>query len=149
MIGGFETYPDRKNFELVKKIFQFHRKYERYLNHLQSCARILLIRPSGQGNSARNEYRGIFKMLKESHLLFDLLDLQEMEQAKVQTGRYSVVLLPGVQKLGISVAENLRNCGAVLVATGAALREEPGFSEPDVWSDDWRTVVREFEGAIC
>lgn len=127
MIGGFETYPDRKNFELVKKIFQFHRKYERYLNHLQSCARILLIRPSGQGNSARNEYRGIFKMLKESHLLFDLLDLQEMEQAKVQTGRYSVVLLPGVQKLGISVAENLRNCGAVLVATGAALREEPDF----------------------
>ncbi len=125
IIGGFETYPDRKNFPLVREVFQFHRKYERYLNRLESTANILLLRPSGQGARAMDEYRGIFRMLKESHLLFDLVDVRETEQIVEKAGRYSLILLPGIDWLEPSAAEALETSKAVVAATGAALRRQP------------------------
>lgn len=72
-----------------------------------------------------DEYRGIFRMLKESHLLFDLVDVRETEQIVEKAGRYSLILLPGIDWLEPSAAEALETSKAVVAATGAALRRQP------------------------
>ena len=39
IIGGFETYPDRANFEDVKEVFAFQERYEEIFDKLKSVAR--------------------------------------------------------------------------------------------------------------
>lgn len=124
IIGDFETYPDGQNFEGTKRVFAFHKKYERYLNHLASCADILLVNPM-EGTRAEAEYRGIFKMLKEAHLLFDVLDGREAEILEEKAGKYSVIILPGTQTLPESTVRILSESSSVMIGTGLALRNQP------------------------
>lgn len=39
IIGGFETYPDKMNFEGTKRVFRFHKKYEDIFSRLQPAGR--------------------------------------------------------------------------------------------------------------
>ena len=122
IIGGFDTYPDKRNFEGVKKIFRFHEKYEDYFSSLQSCASILLVNPLESGAEAQKEYLGIYKMLKEAHLLFDVTDVRETAILESKANAYAAVILPGVEELPSSTAEALEKSGAVIIGTGLTFR---------------------------
>lgn len=124
IIGGFETYPDKANYEGVKRVFAFHKKYESYFNSLKSCAEVLLVWPMDVVPQAEKEYPGIFKMLKEAHIQFDVLDGREMEILEKKARDYSVIILPAVETLPDSTADALKKSGAVLVGTGLALKED-------------------------
>lgn len=76
IIGVFDGYPETEPFDFVKEIFKLkERTAAKYLG-FRSEAPILLIKPSVGGA----EYRGIFRALKEAHLLFDVV-LQEQLSA--------------------------------------------------------------------
>jgi len=95
IIGVFEDYPDEDGFEMVKEVFDFHKKHEQYYGNFTSVAEIALVKPglSPMTNGSK-EYQGIFKMLKEEHILFDVLCQCNLENRLQDLGRYSLLILP-------------------------------------------------------
>ena len=124
IIGGFETYPDKMNFEGTKRVFRFHKKYEDIFSSLQPCGEILLVNPAGDGEDARKEYLGIYKMLKEAHLPFEVMDGRETELLAEKADAYRVIILPGIKELPIKAAQALEKSGAVIIGTGLALEKD-------------------------
>lgn len=126
IIGDFEDYPDRDNFDKVKEVFRFHEKYEKYFGNLKSQAKILLINPApfGSHSPATQEYLGIFKMLKEEHRLFDVVDAAELDGVIKRLDRYELIILPGIRLVKSSrFLQALKNTKAGVAATGLALME--------------------------
>ena len=54
----------------MREVFAFHEKNEGVFGHLKSRSRVLLYRPS----KSDKEYLGWFILLKQAHVLFDVLD---------------------------------------------------------------------------
>ena len=123
IIGGFEDYPDYDNFETVKEVFHFHKCHEKYFGHFKSLAKILLLTPSTFGTDP--EYLGIFKMLKESHQLFDVMDVERDAWIASKIDQYSLVIIPGITSLPVSILNALSKTNASILATGGALQENP------------------------
>ncbi len=125
IIGDFETYPDKENFEYTKRVFHFHKKHEQYFNQMQSVAKILLVHPGAYASleKQRKEYQGIFKILKESHLLFDVIDGKEEAEIIKKADLYRTIILPAVDNLSPETVEALEQSKAVIVGTGLALMQ--------------------------
>ncbi|MDR0730777.1 MAG: hypothetical protein LBF63_03850, partial [Treponema sp.] len=127
IIGSFEDYPDRENFETVKKIFHFHRKHEKYFGNFISQAKILLVKPNPlYQHSSSGEFAGIFKMLKEEHRLFRVAEQSVLDQEAEQLDRYDTVLIPGIPKTGSGKFDGaLETTRARIIATGLSFEEQP------------------------
>ena len=122
IIGDFESYPDRTNFQGVKDVFQFHIKYEKYFNNLETCASVLLMAGSSM---KRDEFRGIFKMLKEEHVTFDVIPENSSFLTAEFLDSYRIVILPGINHLEEKTIEMLEKSHAHLIATGMSLKDNP------------------------
>lgn len=117
IIGSFPDYPDRDNFEAVREVFRFHRQYEALFAHVRSQARVLLLRSSNQA-----EYRGIFKALKEAHVLFDVVKAEEEDRVAEILDVYDLLILPGVPAVHSErLKDALLHAKASVVATGCSL----------------------------
>lgn len=93
--GVFEGYPDRENFDAVKEVFEFHKKNEAYFGSFQSVADIALIKPEVKVLAdVESEYLGIFKMLKERHIQFDVICQENLEERVEGLKRYLCVIVP-------------------------------------------------------
>ena len=116
IIGAFPNYPDRENFESVREVFHFHRQYEELFAKLKSEAEVLLVRSGSQA-----EYRGLFRILKEAHILFDVVSADEEERIAELADRYRAVIIPGADEFR---SEKLRaallHTKAVVLSTGAS-----------------------------
>ncbi len=127
IIGAFEGYPDRENLETVSSIFRYHKQHEALFGQLQSVADVVLVKPSPSSvRDSSKEYFGVFKMLKESHIQFDVIKQDRLERLAANPAK--IVILPGVEKLEPSELEQLaewRKCGLHIVATGGALAGQP------------------------
>lgn len=124
IIGAFEDYPDRENFEGVKEVFRFHKRHEAVYSHLKRQAKILLVTEQvfGMHGGSSRETLGLYKMLKENHLLFDVVDHRELDKAAQRLGDYEWVLLPGTSRLQDGpFLEALRQGTQKVLATGLAL----------------------------
>ncbi|MBD2869448.1 family 10 glycosylhydrolase [Paenibacillus arenilitoris] len=122
IIGAFEGYPDQANMEKAKNVFRFHQEREALFGQFLSEADVVLVKPSASMRDARQEYLGVFKMLKEEHMLFDVV-LQERLPHIAGTGA-KVVVLPGIEALTdeeLGVLTGLRGRGVHIAATGGAL----------------------------
>lgn len=124
IIGGFETYPDSENFDGVKRIFRFHEKYTELFSRMKSTARVLLVCSYGN-EDAMEEYKGIFRMLKESHILFDVMDGREQERLLQRLEQYQLVIFAGQQILDDSVTDKLANSDIKILATGLSFENQP------------------------
>lgn len=124
IIGGFETYPDWANFEDVKEVFAFQERYEEIFDKLKSVAKVLLVRSYGSGE-AQKEYRGIFKALKESHILFDVVDGREEERLAALADRYEMILFAGQERLSEKVRKRLMMSNCKILATGLSFEKDP------------------------
>lgn len=122
--GGFETYPDRANFEDIKEVFAFQERYEEIFDKLKSVAKVLLVKSYGSGE-AQKEYRGIFKALKESHILFDVVDGREEERLAALADRYEMILFAGQERLSEKVRKRLMMSNCKILATGLSFEKDP------------------------
>jgi hypothetical protein len=118
-IGRLDNLEDRSVLQNVKEVFQFHKKNEKYLHHNNSNNRVLVLHSGG------NEYKGIFEMLTENHVLFDVMEhwciTNDDVPREIET--YDVVILPDVKNLSDAQCERLDeyvNAGGNLLATGFA-----------------------------
>ncbi|MFD0679195.1 MULTISPECIES: alpha-amylase family protein [unclassified Paenibacillus] len=121
IIGVFEDYPDRENLPTVADIFKYHKEHEAYYGSFQSAADVALIKPGGPAPANMKEYQGLFKMLKERHILFDVIHENNLLNKKQDLSRYQAVLIPDIPELGASeleVLEELYREGVQLIGTG-------------------------------
>ncbi len=117
IIGVFADYPDRDNFEYVREVYSLHAKNEAYFGKLHSLATVLLIKPAGNNNL---EYLGIFKALKEEHILFDVVRSGEIGPVFEKLGRYRVVMIPDISCITDEHWDALKVADITVVVTGAS-----------------------------
>ena len=129
IIGAFEDYTDRTNYETVREAFHFHREHEQLLGGgLTPRVNAALVRPHGTDVKAKQEYYGVFKMLKERHIPFAVIDQNALAQRPPALLAAQAVILPGLSAVDDACADvlaGLRDAGTAVVATGAALRQSP------------------------
>ena len=84
IIGVFDDYPDRKNFPVVKKIYTFHKDNEIYFGNFNAVSDVLLVKPGpDQTDMQHKEYHGLFKILKESHIQFQVVEQYALKKEHV------------------------------------------------------------------
>lgn len=115
IIGVFEDYPDRDNLDYVRELFSFHAKNEKYFGKLQSLANVMLIKPSTGKNL---EYLGLFKALKEEHILFDVVCVENLSSVMDKLGRYKVVIIPDINHVEKEYLDAFETSGTTIVVTG-------------------------------
>ncbi|MDI6618082.1 MAG: family 10 glycosylhydrolase [Clostridiales bacterium] len=120
IIGDDEDYPDYENFETVRKVFRFHKKYEEYYGHFDQRTKIMLVY-SNDGKSLNAEYRGLFRMFKEEHILFTIMDSNALEAHIEEFNKYDFVFLPDVPDISYAVGEALKNTTACVIASGGSI----------------------------
>ncbi|MDR1901334.1 MAG: hypothetical protein LBQ88_03490 [Treponema sp.] len=88
IIGVFADYPDRKNLPVVKKVFQFHRENEAYFGNFEAVPDIVLVKPGPHADETQiQEYLGLFKILKEDHLQFKVVEQPVFSLAHTEGAR--------------------------------------------------------------
>lgn len=92
IIGVFDGYQDRKSLESVRDIYRMHSENERYFGKRFPVAQVVLLRTSNADTDSYNEFKGIFKALKESHIMFRVVDDTRLEPQHLSEA--SVVIVP-------------------------------------------------------
>ncbi len=116
IIGVFDGYPDRANFEYVHEVYSFHARHQNRFGKLRSLAKVLLVKPSLSDN---REYLGLFKALKEEHILFDVVCAENLGSAINNLSRYQVVMIPDPGCVGAEHFAALDAAGVTVVISGA------------------------------
>lgn len=127
IIGTFEGYPDRGNIETVKGIYTFHKENEVYFGHFSSAANVALMKPERfKDKEQEMEYLGIFKMLKENHIQFDVIKQETLNHANKLLQNTKVLLIPdvrGFEKEDLDMLSTLHNNGMNILASGLSFSE--------------------------
>ena len=126
VIGSFDDYTDYENFEGVRKIYGFHEKYEKYYGHFDPKTKIMLV-SNGMRDSAEPEYRGLFRMLKEEHIMFTVVKRNALKYKLEQFDDYDFILLPDIMEIDHETAGALRKTTACVIATKYSLSLNPSL----------------------
>lgn len=132
IVGAFEDYPDRANYEGVKRAFHMHARHEDLFARLKSAAKVLLVQPRpfyqfsvASGWNAR-EYRGLVHMLKEAHIPFDPVIYSAIDNVADRLNEYDIIILPDLpRRPSDKFRRQLLSASATLVATGHTFQEDP------------------------
>jgi hypothetical protein len=123
IIGHLENQDDRACFAGVKKLFAFHQEREKHYTGLTSIADVAIIFPSQNFSlGSIEEFRGIFKMLSEAHVLFDVLHDSVLDTAALERiNAYQAIILADMRLMS-DQAKDLINAyvrtGGKILATG-------------------------------
>lgn len=123
IIGNFDDYPDHENFESVRKIFKFHKMYEDYYGHFEEKTKIMLV-TANDGRALNEEYRGLFKMFKEDHILFTIVESDALDLKINEFNDYDFIILPSLSSLSPRVEEAFKNTRANIIASGGSFAED-------------------------
>ncbi len=143
--GGLDLYvlgtlaqDDTSGFAASRALFAHAAQHEAVYHQLTSLARVALIAPDhsiARGKGSAESYRGMFRLLTEAHLPFDVLYDWKLEEAESWRGRYDLVILPGAACLSAAQAAALDRyvaAGGALLATGeTSLYDERGRPRDD------------------
>jgi len=127
-IGRLDNLEDRLVLQNVKEVFQFHKNNEKYLHHTVSGNKVLVLH-GGQSNS---EYEGIYEVLTENHVLFDVMENWCINTADVprEIESYEVIVMPDVTSLSDEQCRKLDNFvangGKLLVTAFTSTKDEIG-----------------------
>ena len=121
MMGDMRGYEDERNFEVIKKVYAFHKKFEPYFGKYTSPAKIAVIAPgSWPSGDAMQEYRGILLMLKEAHIPFDIIEDARIADLADKVKRYKLIILPDFTNTDTAATRVLKEAsrmGTSLIAT--------------------------------
>ena len=129
IIGDFEGYPDRLGVNAMREIFRLHEENEKYYGHLKSPAKVLLFRTDKHSR----EYLGWFKLLKEKHIQFDVLDAPAYKERPEKALGHEILILPGLSGVPSDILTLTQKSGQkVLISafTGEELQNAPEASSP-------------------
>ena len=95
----------------MREVFAFHEKNEGVFGHLKSRSRVLLYRPS----KSDKEYLGWFILLKQAHVLFDVLDHVAAEDHPERASGYDILIVPDPVKAPAAMMDAARATGGKLL----------------------------------
>jgi hypothetical protein len=81
-IGPLHVQEDRLGLEQVRDVFRFHAANERWLTDTVERAEVGLVVDAARGS---DEYRGLFKILAETHVPFDLVSVEQSDLTECPT----------------------------------------------------------------
>jgi hypothetical protein len=118
VIGTLENQEDRLVLENVHDIFGFHAQNEKWLSNTKPVADVALIKG---GN--RDEYKGLFRILSEEHILFDVISTKAIGKAVTPRllEHYQVLVLPDIRNMSDAFCARLDayvRGGGKILATG-------------------------------
>jgi len=126
VIGPLQRQEDRLGLGLVRDVFRFHAQNERWFTNTRSAADVCLVKGGGQ------EYAGLFRILAENHILFDVMSLSAIaeEQTPKALEDYPLVVLPDVRNLSEALCSRLdayvANGGKILMTGMTSTRDAQG-----------------------
>jgi hypothetical protein len=124
VIGTLEGQEDRMAFPDAREVFSFHAAHERWLTGTAPLGDVVLVKPAASGDlGALAEYRGLFRILTEAHVLFDVVQDLALDRpdAADRLAGYRAVVVPDARRLSGRAAEALDACadgGGRLLVTG-------------------------------
>lgn len=122
IIGVFDGYPDQAGVTAAEEVFAFHKKYENIFGHLQSLSKVRILRPSGYAHSLYGEknFLGIFRVLKEEHICFDICSDQQVLRDEVLLTDHHLVIIPYAADISCEAIVHLHQMGIPMLICGAA-----------------------------
>jgi hypothetical protein len=131
-IGRLDNLEDRRILENVKDVFQFHKKNERYFHKTYSDNKVLVLNEKINPYTGSNENKGIFTILSQNHILFDVMEHNRIDKGNLPRtiDSYDVVILPEIGKLSDAQCQVLdryvENGGKVLATGFTSVSDELG-----------------------
>ncbi|OKS87159.1 alpha-amylase family protein [Mucilaginibacter polytrichastri] len=129
MMGDMRGYEDERNFDVIKKIYGLHKKYESYFGNYTSVAKVALIAPGlWPSGLPMQEYRGIQLILKEAHIPFDIIVDEQIQNLPDKIKAYKLLILPDITYLNTKAIDVLKDAaehGSNIIATNTALNDNP------------------------
>ncbi|MBR3741630.1 MAG: hypothetical protein IKN04_14455 [Clostridia bacterium] len=126
--GVFEGYPDQNSLTEAKEVFHYAARNERYYGHLDSKARVLVVREEGSrpihdGSAA---CFGLMKILKEEHIPIDMMADGQLEKEPALAERFDLVIWPDVRTASGKAIAGVKGLGKKVMALTAnrPLKEE-------------------------
>lgn len=118
IIGNFDDYPDMSNYQKTKEIFLWHKRYEGIYRQISHKNKIMLVIPNFRTiDESEEEGRGIFKMLKEEHLQFNLVLSDSLPKKKLNN--FDIIILAGISELPEETIQLLKDSSACVIGTGS------------------------------
>ncbi len=102
VIGNLYEQDDRVGLEDAKEIFRFHKQNERYFTGTSSLADCCLVVPSNSTYyGSMKEFKGIFRILAQNHILFDCMhdSVLEKPEALSRLKKYKLLILPDARNM--------------------------------------------------
>lgn len=115
--GVFADYPDQASLEAAREVFNYHWRNERYYGHLQSQAKVLVLRAEGARpihDGSRN-YFGVMKALKEEHIPFDVQIAGNILARPELLDRYDALLVPDAAEVSSDFLRLAQSSGKQLI----------------------------------
>lgn len=117
VIGTLANQYDREFIPIMNEIYAFHLKNEKIFTNVKSRSQVALVRGTTE------EYRGLIKLLTESHIMFDVVEASVIgtERMPKKLQEYDVVITGDVANLDervISFLDTYVNQGGHLLSTG-------------------------------
>jgi hypothetical protein len=127
VIGHLDNQEDRSSLDTMRDIYQFHANNERWFTGTEPVSDVCLVRQDGP------EYRGLFRILSENHILFDVIEKAALEQSETprHLESYPIVILPDVRSLSNAFCARLDayvEGGGRLLSTGMTATQEKSGS---------------------
>ena len=126
VIGHLNNQDDRSCFGIVKELFGFHRKNEKYFTKIRPLADVALVMPQRSSYfGSIKEYKGIFRILAQLHVLFDVIHDSVLDSKDIgqRLKKYKAVILPDTRNMSraaIDAIDSYVSGGGRILATGAA-----------------------------
>lgn len=124
VIGTLYEQDDRVGLEGAKEIFKFHKQNERYFTGINSLADVCLVVPANSSYfGSMNEYKGIFRILSQNHILFDVIhdSVLDKPEALDKLRKYKTVIMPDVRNMSdgcVAVIDKYVEEGGNILTTG-------------------------------
>jgi hypothetical protein len=129
LMGDMRNYEDERGFEVIKVVYAYHKKNEKYYGDYKSTAKIAIIKQDyWPGGPVMEEMRGIEQLLKEEHVQFDLVLKKYLSDRFDKLKNYKIIVLGHLQNFTdeeIETLEKLTDEGVNIIATNQTLIDSP------------------------
>ncbi|MDZ7721479.1 MAG: family 10 glycosylhydrolase [candidate division KSB1 bacterium] len=130
LMGDLRDYEDERGFDVIKKVYSYAARNEKYYGDYKSMAEIAIIKEAyWPGGPVMEEMRGIEQNLKEEHIQFDLILKKHFAVSYKKLKNYKIIILGHLRnfnKKEIEALTRLTNDGVNVIATNQALMDTPG-----------------------
>ena len=121
VIGTLDNQYDKVAMPSVRELYSYYEQNRRYYTDVRPFADVCVINDTSPFSN-KAEFRGIYNLLAQSHILFDVINSDILEENfDAKSKKYKIIILPDIQRIGEKAIETIDNfvySGGHIVCTG-------------------------------